>query len=283
VYHLWAGYVVLWKINFMPDDRPMPLTGEERIEPHPVLGEHQDNFPSRRWPPLVIAWSFLIGISLVWNIATWNIDTSDYGPFIAAVFGVIALGVGWWVMHLWNREVIFYKHGFTYREGSKDVPFRYDELETIRLRAERLAYFGGLFHRDIYRITLKTVAGDVIRLNNIYQRIHQLGDGLNQVVCDRRRGDIQDALLNSESVPFADELQVSYAGITVDASALDSATDDAHLPWNDFRGYKIAHRQIHLLTADGRVWYSLPLAKVDNLLLLVELLKDRQASGEVLP
>ncbi|MEO0560630.1 MAG: DUF6585 family protein [Chloroflexota bacterium] len=265
----------------MPDDRPIPLTPEDRIEPHPALGEHIDNFPSRRMPPLLLVWGSLIAVSLLFNIATYQIDLSAYGPWIATVFGVAALGSGWWVMHLWNREVIMYKHGFTYREGSKNVPFRYVELAAIRLRAEQYAAFGGLIKRTVYRITLRTHAGDVIRLNNIYRRVTTLGDKLNQIITDQRRPEIQEALAAGEAVPFTDYLTLSSDGFTVRADELlDAGDEDAHLPWADYGGYNIAQRQLRLQTRDGATWFSMPLYEVDNLLLLIELLREHETPGE---
>jgi len=260
----------------MPDNRPMPLTGEEKIQTHPALGDPIDNFPSRRLPPLLTAWGFLIGISLLWNLATWPFDLSAYGPAIAITFALIALVLGWWVMHLWNREVILYERGLTYREGSRDVPFRYDELRGIRLRAEQLAYFGGALRRTIYRITLHTHNGETIPLNNIYRRVQVLGDKLNQRVTDLRRPDILAAISNGESVPFGGGLSLNSAGITVAASELAGATDDAHLPWAAFSGYNIAKRHLQLLTDEEAIWYSLPLHEVENLVLLLEVLRQQR-------
>lgn len=260
----------------MPDDRPFPMTPEERIDPHPVLGEHVDNFPSRRMPPLLIVWGTLIVVSLLFNIATYNIDLSDYGPWIATVFGVAALLSGWWVMHLWNREVILYEHGFSYREGSKNIPFGYIDLRAIRLHAEELSYFGGRLRRSVYRVTLYTHAGDVIRLGNIYRRVQQLGDKLNAIVTEIRRPQIQESLAAGESVPFSTELSLATNGLTVAADALEGHTTDAHLPWAAYGGYNIANRQLNLLTAEGAVWFRLPLREIENLLLLLELLREHQ-------
>jgi hypothetical protein len=259
----------------MPEKRPMPLTGEERIEPHPLLGEPVDNFPSRRLRPLLIGWSFLIGVSLLFNLATWNIDTSAYGPWVALVFGIVALAVGWWVMHLWNREVILYERGLTYREGSTDVPFYYDELASIRLRAEQLMYFGGLLRRRAYQVTLTTHAGDVIRLDKTYRRVDQLAEALNQRITDLRRPQIQAALAAGEAIPFTPYLSLTTTGVVVDTENGDSVT----LAWDDYTGYAAKQGQLQLMTTAGRVWVRVPLNEIDNLWLLVEYLRAKQGIG----
>ncbi len=264
----------------MPDDRPLPLTGEERIEPHPTLGEPLDNFPSRRLPPLLTAGLSLVGLSLLFNIATYTVDTSAYAPVIVAVYALLTLVAGWWVLGHWNREVILYERGLTYREGSKDIPFRYEEFSAVRLRAEQLAYFGGFYRRTVYRITLTTFAGDTIVLNNIYNRVDQLSDELTRRVTDLRRPQIRASLDMGDPVTFTPDLSLTELGLTVKADALEGHDADAHLPWDAYGGYNIAARQLRLYTVDGALWFSLPLYEVDNLLLLLEHLREQQPSGE---
>lgn len=264
----------------MPDDRPLPLTGEVRIAPHPTLGEPVDNFPSRRLPPLLSAGLALVGASLLFNIATYTVDTRAYAPAIVAVYALLTLVAGWWVLGHWNREVILYERGLTYREGSKDIPFRYEEFSAVRLRAEQLAYFGGFYRRTRYRITLTTFAGDVLTLTNIYSRVQQLGDALVRRVTDLRRPQIRAALALGDPVAFTPYLALSGLGLTVRADVLDGQDADAHLPWDAYGGYNIAARQLRLYTVDGALWFGLPLYEVDNLLLLLELLREHQPSGE---
>jgi len=229
---------------------------------------------------LSIAGLSLIGTSLLFNVATYTVDTSAYAPAIVIFYALLTLVAGWWVLHNWNREVILYQRGLTYREGSKDIPFLYEEFSAVRLRAEQLAYFGGFYRRTIYRITLTTFAGDVITLNNIYNRVEQLGDALNRRVIDLRRPQIQAALGNGDPVAFTPDLSISEMGITVKAVVLEGHDADAHLPWATYGGYNIAARQLCLYTVDGALWFSLPLYEVDNLLLLLELLRGHQPSGE---
>lgn len=264
----------------MPDDRPMPLTGEEAIEPHPTLGEAQDNFPSRRMVVLVRGWSVLIGLSLLVNIGVWNVEADWLGPLLVGIFGTLATVIGWWVLDHWNREVILYERGFTYREGSKNIPFRYSEIAKIRLRAETLSTFGGLLRFVIYDIRLVSGAGDVIRLNNLYRRAGVMGDKLMSAVYTSLRPALEIQLDNGEAVPFSDALRVRSDGLVVDASALEDVAEDAYLSWGDFGGYRVQQRQLQLLTRAGALWVAFPLHEVDNLLLLLELLRTHAPQTE---
>lgn len=47
------------------------------------------------------------------------------------------------------------------------------------------------------------------------------------------------------------------------------------LSWADYGGYRIGERQLWLLDGAGSVWLALPLADVDNVALLLELLRER--------
>src|SRR5690606_17619332 len=94
----------------------------------------------------------------------------------------VGLAAGWYVLHGWNREIILYEGGFSYREGSRTVYFRYEEIAGIRLRAERLAYFGGVIRRDRYRFVVTSWQGDRFVITNLYRRAAELGTRLTEQV-----------------------------------------------------------------------------------------------------
>lgn len=261
----------------MTDKRPMPLTGEERIAEHPQLGKPLDNFPSRRLKIMVTAWSILISISVLINVGTWNIQADWLGLVIVPFTGILALGLGWWVLGWWNREVILYEHGFTYREGSQDVPFIYAEVRAILLRAEELAFFGGLLRQIVYEVTVITRANDQMRVTLWhYRRADDFGSQLMAQVYPLLRARIQATLQQGESVSFGGGLSLTQAGLYVSQSVLQGATEDAHLAWADYGGLSVKNRQLQLLNHERRVWFALPLQEIENLLLLRELLKQYQ-------
>lgn len=260
----------------MPDDRPMPLTGEDAIPPHPQLGEAQDNFPSRRLVLLVRGWSVLIGISLLVNIGVWNVEAVWLAPLLIGIFGTLATVLGWWVLGHWNKEVILYEHGFTYREGSKNIPFRYAEIAAIRIRAEQQSIFGGMVKRIVYDITMRSHAGDHIKMDNVYRRVATLGDKLMTAVYAQLRPSIATAIANGLAVSFGGGLQVDANGLIVSADVLENATDDAQLLWQNFGGYRVQNRQLQLQTKTDQTWFALPLIEVENLVLLLEILREHR-------
>ncbi|MEM6281841.1 MAG: DUF6585 family protein [Chloroflexota bacterium] len=265
----------------MPENRPMPLTGDPEIPPDPLLGKPVDNFPGRRLRALLIGWPIFIATAMLFNYAFIDINAFWVAPLVVMTVGFIGLIIGWWVLHQWNREVILYERGFSYREGSENVPFQYAEVAAIRLRAEQVAYFFGLFRRVIYRTHIRTYSGDRILLDNSYSRIEQMTDAISKQVYQRLRPTLRAELDNRQAVPFADDLHMTADGLHVTADSTEYTDADLSLPWAQSGGYRVASGQLNLLRADGAVWFALPLREVDNLVLLLELIQEkRQAAQE---
>ncbi len=239
----------------------------EGINPDPILGAAVANFPSDRLRPLIIAGAVIAPVALALGLTTAQV-TDWWGPVVTVVLtAAVVLALGWYVLHVWNREIILYERGFSYREGSKTVFIRYDEIASIRLRAERLAYFGGLLRRDVYRFTVTTTEAERFSITNLYRRAAELGTRLNEQI-DRALGPkIARQLADGGSVVFGDALSVNAQGLR------ENGRD---LAWLDYGGYRIGGRRLALLDAGGGVWLALPLAEVDNITLLLEVLREKQ-------
>jgi hypothetical protein len=240
------------------------------IEADPVLGEAIANYPSDRGKPLLIA--ALIGgaAAIVLNFTLAAIP-QWWGPALTIVLMAgLALGLGWYVLHVWNREIILYERGFSYREGSKVVHFFYHEIRGVRLHAERLAYFGGRLHRNLYRFTVTTNEGETFTITNVYRRAAELGTKLTESLNQTLQPLVGARLKRGDSIPFSDSLQISAAGLH---------SGDRLLRWADYGGHRIGARQLTLLDGAGQVWYSAPLAEIENITLLLDLLR-KQASAE---
>lgn len=241
----------------------------ETIPPDPLLGDAVANYPSDRLRPLIVAGAAIAPVALALGLTTAQV-TDWWGPIITVVLmALVVLGAGWYVLHLWNREIILYERGFSYREGSKTVFFLYDEIASIRLRAERLAYFGGLLRRDVYHFTVTTTEAERFAVTNLYRRAAELGtrltDAANRVLGPK----VARKLAAGEKVAFGDTLRASSEGL-YDGSAA--------LAWADYGGYRIGERRLSLLDGSGTVWRALPLAEVDNVTLLLELLREKPSA-----
>lgn len=243
------------------------------VEADPVLGEAIANYPSDRGRALLIA-IVIGGAAAVFLNFTLATIPEWWGPALTvAIMAVTALALGWYVLHIWNREIILYEHGFTYREGSNIVPFFYQELRGVRLRAERLSYFGGLVRRNVYAFTVTTEQGDTFTITSLYRRAAELGTRLTEALNRTLRPRLSERLANGDAVAFSDTLRVSHSGL--------HANDQA-LRWSEYGGYRVGGRRLSLLDTDGTVWFSAPLAEIENITLLLDLLREH-LPGEHLP
>ncbi len=239
------------------------------IESDPILGNVLATHPVDRARLLLPAGVLVSVVAVVLNFTLAEIE--GWGPPLTViVMAGVALGAGWWVLHLWNREVILYQNGFSYREGGRPVLFMYEEITSIRQRGEQLAYFGGLIRRATFRFSITGIRGERITLTNLYRNIGALGERLEERT-NRVLGPMIDSRLKTgEKIPFSDTLRLSREGLH------ESRRD---LSWSAFGGYKVSDRRLRLLETDGTEWYSAPLSEIDNIALLLGLLRERGAKG----
>lgn len=240
------------------------------IEADPVLGAVIANYPSDRGRPLIVGGVICGAAAVILNFTLAEIN-EWWGPVLTVIImAAIVLMVGWYLAHIWNREVILYQRGFSYREGSNTIFFLYNEVTTIRQRAEQLAYFGGLFRRVAYQITIKTIRDEKLVLTNIYKRIDELSARLEQKVNETLRPDALRELAEGGSVFFGD-------GLRLDGEGLHS--DGRSLSWADFGGYRIHNRQLQLTKHSDETWAALPLSDIDNITLLLDILRSQQEAA----
>lgn len=247
-----------------------PTDAAPLLPPDPVLGAVMSYHPSDRTRPLVIAAITGGALSILLNFTVAAVDAWWSPPLTVIFMGMVALGLAWYVLHGWNREIVLFERGLSYREGSTTVFLRYDEIDALRLRAERRAYFGGLIRRTVYRFTVHTRADETFIITNLYRRVAELGERLTERVNAVLIPRVRARLAAGESVAFGAGLAVSRAGLRVDGR---------DLAWDQFGGWAVKARALHLKGADGSTWAALPLTALDNITLLVELLRERGESS----
>jgi hypothetical protein len=243
------------------------------IEDDPLLGKFIALYPSDRLRLLIPAAAITVPIALALGLTVAQIEA--WWGFAITVFGMAGLGliVGWWVMHRWNWEVMVFQRGFTVREGSKVIPLTYAEIRSIHQQAERLAYFGGMARRTLYRISITTHRDEVVVLTNVYRRVGELGERLEMFINETLRPQVQHRLHSGETVAFGATVGLKLTGIV---------QGERELTWDDFGGYRVEDRSLKVLQKDGAIWHAEPLAQIDNIVLLLDFLRSYipQESGE---
>lgn len=197
-----------------------------------------------------------------------ELDDQTASILLVFSFAAIALGLGWYVMHLWNREVVVYERGFNFREGSFIADFQYDEVVSFRQKAERLRYFGGLFRRNVYTFTVRTHRDEVIMLTNRYTDIEKLGNNLEVGINSVLQHKVQESLTSGESVSFGASFEISDVGVSA---------DEQDLAWDEFESFGTKQGRLSLSSKTDDSWYQIPLEDVDNLSLLVKILREKSS------
>lgn len=235
------------------------------FEPDPVLGAYVAHYPSNRLRLLVRAGIPVLVVWFVVTVAFWQVEDTTARLATTITIFITTLVAGWYILHLWNREVVLYERGFSYVEGSLTAFIAYADIDRIRQRGERIAYFGGLVRRTVYRVTLWTHEGETITLTNLYNRVPELGARLEAAVLAAKRPAVEQALTRGE--------RVAFGGVTVSADGIHANGRD--LLWRDFGGVAVGGGHLSLQNGGGEDWARVPLADVENAALLLVVLKAR--------
>lgn len=236
-----------------------------------LLGKYISHHPVNRLRLLIQAGVVYFIATTILQLFFVELDDQTASILLIFFFAAIALGLGWYVMHLWNREVVVYEKGFNFREGSTIADFQYDEVASFRQKAERLRYFGGLFRRNVYTFTVRTYRDEVMKVNNLYTDIEKLGNNLEVGINSVLRDKVRNSLQRGEAVSFGDTLEISNDGISAGSQSLS---------WDAFAGFGSQSGQLILSSTNDESWFQIPLNEVDNLTLLVEVLRQKAPKTE---
>jgi hypothetical protein len=238
------------------------------LQADPILGAPLGSYPSDRIRYLIIAGAIGLSIGLVLNFTLAAIP-EWWAPLLTVMLMAgLTLGLGWVVLHFWNREIILYERGFTYQEGSRVVPFLYGDILAIRMSADRVRYFG-LIRRDRYKFTLRTDQDEIILITDLlYRRAAELGTRLTEQVNALLMPRLSMKLDSGEKVAFSDGLHLTREGI--------EGAPGHSLDWAAFSRFTISGGQLKLLDNSGVVWGAFPLRDLDNITILLELLKSKR-------
>jgi hypothetical protein len=231
-----------------------------------VLGDYVSHHPSNR-NRLLIRGAIFYGVPIVFlQFFFAELDDTLASIVLVALYAILAWIVAWYVLHNWNREVIIYERGFTYREGSQTAVLYYSDIITFQQRAEQLAYLG-IIKRNVYEFTLITGKDERIVLNATYQDIAKLGDTLEKRVAEARQPIVEALLEAGERLGFG-VLVMSSEGLQV---------GDVHLAWADYGHYSAEAGDLVFYTKGDSEGLRVRLAQLDNLFLLVRMLKARHS------
>ena len=235
--------------------------------PHAMLGNYVSHHPSNRIRLVLRAALFYAIPVLILQALFWNVDTGTASRFLPALFAAAGLGAFWYAAHLWNREVILYENGFTYQQGSQIGHFRYGDIVRVQPDVQRIALLNR-FQLTTYRYTLITDEDEILKISNLYSDIDKLINRLESAIVRHRLARIEGEVADGKAVGVGGGLRLSQTGLEYDGRELF---------WHEFGGQRVQNGNLILKTQDEAVWATLPVAELDNPVLVLNILKQYAA------
>ncbi|MDQ7024129.1 MAG: hypothetical protein Q9P44_01075 [Anaerolineae bacterium] len=235
------------------------------FEPHPTLGKYVSHHPSNRIRLVMRAAIFYAIPVLILQALFWDVSDGAASRFLPAMFAAIALGAVWYTAHFWNREVILYEQGFTYQQGSQQGQFRYADIAILQPAVQRLGLVN-VFQFTNFNYTLITIDDEVLRITNLFSDIRKLVTRLEGYIARDRLLIIQQALDKGETVDVGAGLRLSKSGLNYEGR---------ELLWQDVGKRNIKDGNLILRTQNNDEWARVPIAELNNPVLLLAVLKHK--------
>lgn len=240
------------------------------FEADPILGKYLSHHPSNRIRLMIIG-GIIYGISVVIIQAVfWNVSDDIAAIYIPIIFAIIAGGILWYMLHHWNREVVLYDRGFSYRRGSSTAYILYMNVVKLIQNLEKVSFLG--FSRTVYDYKLITDIDEILTINNVYSNPDKLTRALEAFIARDRLPIMRHMLQTGTPVSFNDSLQISQDGIR---------WDDKELLWQEFKGQTVKNGQLIMQTTNDEPWATIPVSEIDNPVLFIALLKERGRAPEI--
>lgn len=231
--------------------------------PHPAYGRYRSHHPSRRIVLMMragVAYSIAV---IVLQLLTWNVSDNVAAVFLPISYGGIAAAALWYVVHYWNREVVLYERGFTYREGSRTGQFYYKDITTVRQNIEDLS-LGSLRLRTIYTYQMISRYDEQLTINNIYSETRNLINRLDSFIARERLPELREDLAQSKPIRFGDAFQLSQAGIGYEGKIL---------AWDDVVSVRVRGGSLIIDSVSEEVWAVESVPDIDNVVIFIGLIK----------
>lgn len=242
------------------------LTPQKPLPDDPILGAYVSHHPSNRTLLLLRGGViYALGV-VVLQVLFLRVDDRTAAVLLPVLYAAIAAAIYWYILHLWNREVVLYSGGFTYRRGSQLGAFPYANIASVSLRVQRVSLLGR-WGWMLYDMRLLSDQDEQMRVTNLYTDAGQLCERLERAIARARKPIAEALLARGEALAFGDALTLDAQGI---------AFADARLAWADYVGFTLKGDTLRLNTRTGDA-LRVPLAGLPNAVLLVAMLKERAA------
>lgn len=239
-------------------------------EPDPILGKYISHHPSNRMRLMIIGGSIYAVAVVIIQAIFWNVDDENAAVFVPILFAAVAGAVLWFMLHHWNREVVLYERGFSYRRGSITAYILYMNVVKLIQNLEKVSFLG--FSRTVYDYKLITDIDETLTIDNVYSNPDKLTRALEAFIARDRLPIMRHLIQTGKPASFSERLHISQEGIML---------DDKDLFWQEFKGQRVKNGQLILQSQNDEAWATIPVDEIDNPVLLIALLKERGRPPEI--
>lgn len=238
----------------------------QHFEADPTLGDYISHHPSQRIMLLIRGGGvYSVAVGLL-QIIFWSVDDQTAAIFLPILYAAISGGALWYVLHLWNREVVLYERGFSYQQGSNTAYVLYANIVRVRQHIEKVS-LAGFFERTVYDYTLTTVLDEILKISNLYSETEKLTRALDAFIARDRMPIIQQQIASGQESPFTEQLRLTREAILY---------EERELFWHEYEGYRVRAGIMILQGKDNPEWAKIPVIEINNPVLLITLLKERR-------
>lgn len=236
------------------------------VDDDPVLGRYLVHYTTDRLRLMLQAGVIYALSALVINVATFSLEGTLVNVVVPLLYTLVALPLIWAAAHLWNREVILFERGFTYRQGSVVAAFPYINIVQMHISLQRVLYFGIVPYERAVGI-LESDQGDRMRIDNVFKDARKLLQALERTITKARLPLVNQQIARGDSVAFG-ALTLTGTGIT--------DTANRTLPWAAFTRVALDGDGLQIISG-SESWGRYIEADLHSAAVLVAVLKERSA------
>lgn len=242
---------------------PDPSMTESLFAPHPAYGRYVSHHPSRRIMLLVRGGIIYALAIVVLQALFWNVPDNIAAIFLPMLFAGIAAAIFWYILHLWNREVVLYEHGFTYREGSRTGQFFYADITQIRQNIEQVRLFG-IIPQMVYDYKMTSKHDESLTITYIYSDTQKLLNRLDKFITRDRLPMVRMNINDGKPEWFGDAFKLSKEGIE---------HDGMDVFWHEITGIRSRDAHLIIQTKTDEQWARVPVPEIDNVVMMIAIVK----------
>lgn len=230
----------------------------------PILGNYVSHHPSNRIRLMIIGLIIYAVPVFAMQAIFWTVENNIAAIILPILFALIGAGAFWFVAHHWNREVVLYERGLSYRQGSTTAYILYANVVKLIQNIERIRFAG--LSRTVYDYKLVTDIDETLIINNVYSSPERLTRSLDAFIARDRLPIIRHKITSGEDATFNDSLHINSEGIML---------DERKLAWQDYKTQRVKQGELYIQSRDDDEWAVIAVTDIDNPVLFIAVLKER--------